>query len=115
MSGDVFRRWRLIAKCWVLFVQKLVIELFCNNMARPVFDFADVYQHAGRWIHRTGENKIRDVISPGTVASARFRPECDQVFALRPIAPEQSARGRKFEPLADGQEHDSANTLEMIS
>src|SRR5262245_20387621 len=71
---------RNIAESGVVLVQKLVIEPFTHNLARALFDFADVDQHSRCWIHRAGEDEIGDVITTASVARIRLRSESALVF-----------------------------------
>src|ERR1700693_1302689 len=84
LSRNVLRGWRSFAKRRVVLVQKLVIELIVDYFASAPFDFADIDQHAGDRIDASAEDKVGDVISPGTVLRARLRAKRGQIFFVGP-------------------------------
>src|ERR1700758_2988090 len=57
-----------VAKSRIVFVKELMIEAFAHDFTGALFNFADVNQHPCRWIHRTGEDKIGDVIAATAIA-----------------------------------------------
>ena len=115
LARDVLGSRRNITKSRVVLVQKLVIEPFAHNFARALFDFADVNQHSCCWIHRAGEDEIGDVIATAPIAAVRFRAEGGQIFAFAPTINMQTPRRGEFQAFADGEEHDSANTLRVVA
>jgi hypothetical protein len=82
--------------------------LIVNDFAGAPLDFADVDQHACDRINSAAENKIGDVIATGSVFRPTSFTERGEVFTFTPARDKQSARGRKFKPLADRQKHDGA-------
>jgi hypothetical protein len=92
-----------------------VIKPLSHNPARALLDFADVNQHPGSRIDGTGENEIGGVIATASVARFRFGTKDGQIFVVAPFGNMQATRSRKFESLADGQKHESANTPRPIA
>src|SRR5438477_10782532 len=79
--SDVFNRWRNSTERLVIFVEKLVIELFVYNAAGAFFDFADVDQHTGLGIDLARKYKIGNIVASAAMPSAAFRAKRDQVLA----------------------------------
>src|SRR4051812_3994805 len=60
LPRNILRRWNRVGERGVVFVEKLVVEPIMQNPADALLNFADVHQHPGCRIYRTGEHKIND-------------------------------------------------------
>src|SRR5438067_3371179 len=106
--------WNLPERRIVL-VKELVIETLTHNFPGALLDFADVDKHSVAWIDWPGENKIRHVITASAVTCPGFRTKSGEIFPGAPMLDLQAPRCRELETFADRQQHEAANTLEMVS
>src|SRR6266480_7582193 len=99
----------------IVFVKELVIETLTHNFPGALLDFADVDKHSVAWIDWPGENKVRHVITASAVMRPGFRTKSGEIFPVAPMLDLQAPRCRELETFADRQQHEAANTLEMVS
>src|SRR5438045_8201337 len=89
--------------------------MFADDFARALLDFADVDKHSVARIDWPGENKIGHVITASPVMRPGFRAKSGEIFPVAPMLDLQAPRCREIETFADRQQHEAANTLEMVS
>ena len=105
LARNVLGSWRHVAESSIVLVEELVIETLAHDFTRPFFDLADVNEHSRRWIDRPSKDEIGHVITTASVARVRFRAKSAEVFSVAPLLNVQTARGGKFQPFANGEEH----------
>ena len=111
---NIFRRRRNLPERMVILIQKFVIKMFADDFARALLDFADVDKHSVARIDWPGENKIRHVITASPVMRPGFRAKSGEIFPVAPMLDLQAPRCRELETFADRQQHEAANTLEIV-
>src|SRR5438552_17377034 len=89
--------------------------MFADDFARALLDFADVDKHSVARSDWPCENKIRRVITASPVMRRGFRAKSGEIFPVAPMLDLQAPRCRELETFADRQQHEAANTLEMVS
>src|SRR5437773_6380641 len=89
--------------------------MLTDDFARLLFDLTDVNKHSVARIDRPGENKVRHVITASAVTRPGFRTKSGEIFPVAPMLDLQAPRCRELETFADRQQHEAANTLEMVS
>src|SRR5437762_8974611 len=99
----------------IVLVKELVIEMFTHNFPGALLDFTDVDKHSVARIDWPGENKIRHVITASAVMRPGFRTKSSEIFPVAPMLDLQAPRCRELETFADRQQHEAANTLELVS
>src|SRR6266513_4483128 len=115
LSRNVFNRRRSSTERGVVLIQELVIKTSAQQFPGTLLDFTDVDEHPVARVDWPGENKIRHVIAASAVIRHSFRTESGEIIPVAPMLDPQAPRCRELETFADRQQHEAANTLEMVS
>src|SRR5262245_31401047 len=106
LTDNVLCSRRNLAKRPIVLVQEFVIETIAKNFSGTLFDFANVDEHPGCGIDRTGKDEIGDAIAAAAIPRICFRSKRGRVLLFSPTGDVQASRCRKFEAFADGQQHE---------
>src|SRR5437764_6523502 len=102
LTDDVLGSRRNVAEGRIILVYKFVIETITKNFAGALLNFADVDQHPGCWIDRTGEHEIGNVIASAAITRICFRSKRCCVLLFSPTCVVQASLRGKFHTLTDG-------------
>src|SRR5256885_3372456 len=101
--SNIRRSRRNIAKRWVILIQEFVIKPVAKGSPGALFDFADVDQHAPRWIDGASKYEISNIIAAAAMLRVCFRAKHGQVFLFVPIFDVQPPRSGEFKALTDSE------------